>query len=343
MEYVSAVPQGAHSLPDGDAYYAERLAFYTHSDMSEDEIHELGLAEVARIHEEMAEIMDEVKFQGNLQDFFAYVRDDERFYYANTDDGRTAYIEEVQRLLGELQPRLPEFFGILPKSALEVKRVEPFREQDGAVQIYQVGTANGSRPGVYYIHMSEMSAYNKTDLETTAYHEGSPGHHMQLSIAKELTDVPRFRTNVGYSAYTEGWGLYAEYLALEMGAFQDPYNNFGRLVAEIWRAIRLVVDTGLHAKGWSEKQAVEYMLVNSAIPEGAVRSEIRRYLVLPGQATSYKAGMLKIQQLRAEAEARLGDKFDIRAFHDTVLGGGAVPLPILEKMVDDWIESVERG
>ncbi|KZX59594.1 hypothetical protein A3709_15025 [Halioglobus sp. HI00S01] len=338
IENTSASPKGVHSLPSGDAYYAERLAFYTHSDMSAEEVHQLGLTEVARIQAEMATIMREVGFKGSLQDFFAYVRDDERFYYPDTDAGRAAYIADVKRLLLELEPKLPEYFGILPTSPLEVRRVEPYREQDGAAQFYQVGTADGSRPGIYYIHLSDMTAYNKTDLETTAYHEGSPGHHMQLSIAKELTGIPQFRNNVGYSAYWEGWALYSEYLALEMGAFQDPYNNFGRLVAEIWRAIRLVVDTGLHAKAWSEEQAVGYMLNNSAIPESAVRSEIQRYLVAPGQAASYKAGMLKIQALRADAERRLGDQFDIREFHDTVLGGGAVPLPVLEKMVSIWVE-----
>ncbi|WP_170287273.1 DUF885 domain-containing protein [Halioglobus maricola] len=339
---TSSEAEGVHSLPEGDAYYTERLAYYTHSNMTADQVHQLGLDEIARIQEEMVAIKRELGFEGSLQEFFAYVRDNERFYFPDTDEGRAAYVADVERLLGDLEPRLPEYFGVQPKSVLEVKRVESYREQDGAAQFYQVGTADGSRPGIYYIHLSDMAAYNKTDLETTAYHEGSPGHHMQLSIAKELTGIPVFRTNVRYSAYTEGWALYSEYLALEMGAFQDPYNNFGRLVAEIWRAIRLVVDTGLHARGWSQEEAVQYMLKNSAIPESAVRSEIRRYLVSPGQATSYKAGMLKIQDLRGEAERRLGDKFDIRAFHDVVLGGGAVPLPILERMVDEWTKSVER-
>jgi len=331
--------RGVSSLPDGLDYYQERLRYFTHSEMTADEVHKLGLREVGRIQAEMKQIVQDLGFDGSLQEFFRFVREDSRFYFPQSDEGREAYLTQTRELLKTMDARLPDYFGLLPKSELIVKRVEAYREQDGAAQSYQVGTADGTRPGVYYVHLSDMSAYNKVDLETTAYHEGSPGHHMQLSIAKELTGIPRFRTDIGYSAYAEGWGLYAEKLAKEMGAFEDPYNDFGRLVAEILRAIRLVVDSGLHAKGWSEMQAVNYMLENSAIPEGAVRSEIRRYLVMPGQATSYKAGMLKIQELRADAQARLGEDFDIRGFHDTVLGGGAVPLPILERAVDDWIES----
>ena len=331
--------RGVSSLPDGLDYYQERLRYFTHSEMTADEVHKLGLREVGRIQAEMKQIVQDLGFDGSLQEFFRFVREDSRFYFPQSDEGREAYLTQTRELLKTMDARLPDYFGLLPRSELIVKRVEAYREQDGAAQSYQVGTADGTRPGVYYVHLSDMSAYNKVDLETTAYHEGSPGHHMQLSIAKELTGIPRFRTDIGYSAYAEGWGLYAEKLAKEMGAFEDPYNDFGRLVAEILRAIRLVVDSGLHAKGWSEMQAVNYMLENSAIPEGAVRSEIRRYLVMPGQATSYKAGMLKIQELRADAQARLGEDFDIRGFHDTVLGGGAVPLPILERAVDDWIES----
>jgi len=334
---TSEEARGVWSLPEGDAYYRDRLRYYTHSDMTAEQVHNLGLSEVARIQEEMLAIKQQVKFEGDLKAFFDYVRDDSSFYYPNTDAGREAYLTDTRDHLAALEQRLPEYFGVLPKTPLVVKRVEPYRERDGGSQFYSDGTADGSRPGVYYIHMSDMSAYNRTDLETTAYHEGSPGHHMQISIAKEATGLPMFRTDIGYSAYWEGWGLYSEWLAKEMGAFKDPYNDFGRLTGEIWRAIRLVVDTGLHAKQWSEEQAVQYMLANSAAPEPAVRSEIRRYLVKPGQATSYKAGMLKIQALRAQAEQTLGDRFDIRGFHDTVLGGGAVPLWVLEDMVNDWV------
>ncbi len=342
IENTSVSAHGVHALPQGKEYYQYQLRFFTHSDMTAEEVHQLGLDEVARIKSEMDEVRERLGFEGSLQDLFTYVRDDSRFYYSNTDKGREAYLLEVERLLKEMSTRLPEYFGLLPKAALEVKRVEPYRERDGGSQFYQVGTADGSRPGVYYMHLSDMSGYNSTDLETTTYHEGSPGHHMQLSIAKELTEIPAFRNDIGYSAFNEGWALYSEFLAREMGAFDDPYNDFGRLVAEIWRAIRLVVDTGLHARGWSEEQAVQYMLANSAIPEVTVRSEIQRYFAWPGQATSYKVGMLKILALREDARQRIGDKFDIRGFHDVVLGGGSVPLPILERAVEQWTASQQQ-
>jgi uncharacterized protein (DUF885 family) len=239
-----------------------------------------------------------------------------------------------------MKPRLPEFFGRLPKADLVVKRVEPFREQDGAAQHYLSGTPDGSRPGIYYVHLSDMSGLSLVDLETTAYHEGNPGHHMQSSIAQELENVPEFLKQAFFGAYVEGWALYAEYLGKEMGAFNDPYSDFGRLNGELWRAIRLVLDSGIHAQGLTEQQAITYMTENSAIPESAVLSEVRRYIVTPGQASSYKIGMLKIQELRALAEDRLSEKFDIREFHDVVLGSGALPLSALDKLVNEWIGSV---
>ena len=218
--------------------------------------------------------------------------------------------------------------------------MEAFREQDGAAQHYYPGTPDGSRPGIYYAHLSDMNAMPKPELEVIAYHEGLPGHHMQISIAQELTGVPKFRTQAGSTAYAEGWGLYSEWLAKEMpGTYQDPYSEFGRLSSEMWRAIRLVVDTGLHSKGWTEQQAVEYFDANSAVPLTAIKSEVQRYLVMPGQATAYKIGMIRIQELRKKAEAELGDKFDIKGFHDSVLGGGALPLTLLERRVDQWIAS----
>ena len=234
---------------------------------------------------------------------------------------------------------LPEYFGILPKADLVVKRVEAFREQDGAAQHYNPGTPDGSRPGVYYAHLSDMSSMPKNEMEGVAYHEGNPGHHMQISIAQELTSVPQFRTQANFTAYSEGWGLYAELLAKEMGAYKNDYSDFGRLVNEMWRAVRLVVDTGLHAKGWTEEQAVAYFKEKTPIAEEAIISEVRRYLVLPGQATSYKIGMLKIIELRENAKKALGERFDIRGFHDTILGGGAMPLAILERRVNDWVNS----
>jgi uncharacterized protein (DUF885 family) len=336
------VATGVWKLPDGPAYYADRIAASTTTAMTADEIHELGLAEVDRIHAEMAAIKQRVGFDGTLQEFFASLRNNPRFLFPNTDDGREGYLQASRDHYGLIQARLPQYFGLLPKAGLVVKRVEAFREQPGAAQHYQAGTPDGSRPGTYYVHLIDMTSMPKVELESVAYHEGIPGHHMQISIAQELTGVPMFRTQAGYTAYTEGWGLYAERLAKEMGAYEDPYSDFGRLGAEIWRAIRLVVDTGLHSKGWTEQQAVEYFLANGSTSEGQVRAEIRRYIVTPGQATAYKIGMLKILELRERARAALGDRFDIRGFHDTVLGGGALPLAILERRVDDWI-AAERS
>jgi uncharacterized protein (DUF885 family) len=339
----STQPVGAFLQPDGAAYYNYRLETQTTTHMTADEIHELGLSEVARLRGDMEKVKDEVEFKGSLEDFFNMLREskgDERFYYPNTDEGREAYIADATAAIDRIKAELPEYFGILPKADLVVKRVEAFREQDGAAQHYFPGTPDGSRPGTYYAHLSDMTSMPKRELEVIAYHEGIPGHHMQISIAQELTGIPQFRTQAGFTAYAEGWGLYAEWLAKEMpGTYADPYSEFGRLGSEIWRAIRLVIDTGLHSKGWTEEQAVQYFLDNAAITETQARSEVRRYIVMPGQATAYKIGMIKIQQLRAKAEAELGDKFDIRGFHDTVLGGGALPLELLERKVDAWIET----
>jgi len=338
---------GVGALPNGEAYYNERLANHTTTDLTADEIHQIGLDEVKRLRTEMIKIKDKVGFTGDLQAFFAELRDNKDnplYYYPNTDEGRLAYIADSNAALDRIKKELPNYFGILPKADLEVKRVEAFREQDGAAQHYQSGTPDGSRPGVYYAHLSDMKAMPKRELEVIAYHEGLPGHHMQISIAQELTSVPTFRTQAGFNAYSEGWGLYSEWLATEFdGTYEDPYSDFGRLGSEIWRAIRLVVDTGLHSKGWSEEDAVSYFLANSAITQAQARSEVRRYMTLPGQATSYKIGMLKIQELRRKAEKELGDKFDIRGFHDAVLGGGAMPLTVLERRIDQWVADVKAA
>ncbi len=348
-DIVNATPeaQGVTMLPNGVDYYNERLANQTTTSLTSDEIHEIGLAEVARLRAEMEEIQADFGFEGSLQDFFAFLRDtkdDERLYYPNTDEGRQGYIDDATAAIDGIKAVLPDYFGILPKADMVVKRVEPFREQDGAAQHYFPSTPDGSRPGVYYAHLSDMTAMPKRELEVIAYHEGLPGHHMQIAIQQELDAVPPFRTQAGFTAYSEGWGLYSEWLAIEMpGTYLDPLSRFGRAGSEIWRAIRLVLDTGLHAKGWSEEEAVAYFMENSAITEAQARSEVRRYMVLPGQATSYKVGMLKIQELRRDAEAELGDAFDIRAFHDTILGGGAMPLAILERRVDEWVASVKAG
>lgn len=334
---------GALTLPDGEAYYAARLKAQTTTDMTADEIHELGLAEVARIKAEMETIKEQVGFEGTLEEFFVWVREADQFHLPNTDEGRAQYIALAEGYLDGMKQKLPEYFGILPKADLEVRRVEAFREEDGGAQHYNSGTPDGSRPGVFYAHLSDMNAMPTYELEAIAYHEGLPGHHMQISIAQELTGLPDFRGQYGHTAYIEGWALYTETLAKTMGGYEDPYSAYGQLSAEIWRAIRLVVDTGIHSKGWTEEEAVQYFLANSSVPEAAVRSEIQRYIVWPGQATCYKIGMIAFQDLAAKAQEELGDQFTWAGYHDTVLSGGSLPLPVLEARVDRWIARVKAG
>ncbi len=341
MPNADKEPRGVHALPNGRDYYAYQLASYTSGDKTADEIHNIGLLEVARIRAEMKIIMKKTGFEGDLSDFFNFVRDDKQFYYSNDDVGREAYIAETTRLMQRTRRLLPQYFGLLPKAKLDVRRVEAFRERDGAAAHYMSGRPDGSQPGIYYLHLSDMSAMNKITIQSTAYHEGVPGHHMQISIALESKELPVFRTNVSYSSYTEGWALYAELLAKEMGVYDDLYYDFGRLGDEMWRAIRLVVDTGIHDKGWSEQRAVDFFMANVAAPEVTVRSEVQRYLVWPGQATSYKMGMRNILKLREDARRSLGDTFDIRGFHDVILGGGSLPQEILERRVHDWVHTQE--
>lgn len=341
-EFAAPDAQGAWALPNGEEYYNHRLKLMTTMDLSADEIHDIGLAEVARLRSEMEAIKNLVGYQESLQEFFVFTREDPQFFYPNTDEGRQEYLDANNEYLDFIAEKLPSYFGILPKAPLIVSRVESFREEAGAAQHYRAGAPDGSRPGVFYSHMSDMSTLSKFQIEDIAYHEGNPGHHMQISIQQELTEVPRFRTQYRTTAYTEGWGLYAEWLAKEMGGFQDPYSDFGRLSGEIWRAVRLVVDTGIHAKQWSEEQAVQYFLDNTPIPEGAVRSEVQRYFANPGQATAYKIGMMNFQQARAEGQSALGDDFDIRKFHDVVLGAGAVPIPMMRARVQRWIRESQQ-
>jgi uncharacterized protein (DUF885 family) len=337
----SADAKGASTLPNGAAYYAERLSNQTTTNISAEEVHQLGLSEVKRLRAEMEALMVKAGFDGSLQEYFAYIRDNkdsEEYYYPNTDAGRQGYIDDASAAIENIKAQLSDYFGILPKADLVVKRVEPFREQDGAPQHYFSSTPDGSRPGIYYAHLSDMSAMPKNELEVIAYHEGLPGHHMQIAIAQELEGVPTFRTQAGFGAYAEGWALYSEKLAKEMpSTFTTNNSDFGRLGSEIWRAIRLVVDSGMHHKGWSEQQAVDYFSSNSPAPLETIRTEVQRYLVWPGQATSYKVGMIDIQRLRKLAEDELGDKFDIRGFHDAVLDGGSLPLSMLDRKVKQWI------
>ncbi|XXK46073.1 DUF885 domain-containing protein [Porticoccaceae bacterium nBUS_17] len=347
LENTSEEALGVHALPEGDEFYKYRLKSITTTDMTADQIHQLGLDEVKRIRGEMEVIKEKDGFKGTLQEYFAYIRDskdDAKFYYDNTDEGRQGYIDDATAAIENLKKELPNYFGILPKADLVVKRVEAFREQDGAPQHYYPGTPDGSRPGVYYAHLSDMKAMPKNELEVIAYHEGLPGHHMQISIAQELKGIPKFRTQAGSTAYVEGWALYTEALAKEMpNTYVTLGSDFGRLGSEMWRAIRLVVDTGMHHKKWSQQRAVDFFAQNSPAPLETIETEIRRYLVIPGQATAYKIGMIDIQRLRKMAEDQLGDEFDIKAFHDTVLGGGALPLDMLERQVKNWIEATKVG
>ncbi len=335
---------GVGGQPDGAEYYASMLRLSTTTDLTADRIHQIGLDDIRRLRGEMEAIRQKVGFEGDLAAFFDHIRDGDFNYYPAGDEGAQAYIDDAKAAIDTIEAQLPAYFGLLPKAGLEVRRVEPFREQDGGAQHYRPGTPDGSRPGIYYAHLSDMRAMPKNMLEVIAYHEALPGHHMQISIAQELTGVPTFQTQAGYTAYAEGWGLYAERLASEMpGTFTDPYSDFGRLTSEMWRAVRLVLDTGLHARGWTEEQAIAFFAENAPLSPETIRNEVRRYIVIPGQATSYKIGMNRILELRAEAEKELGDAFDIRAFHDAVLGGGSLPLSLLERRVREWVAERKGG
>jgi uncharacterized protein (DUF885 family) len=285
----------------------------------------------------MREIMQQVKFSGSLQEFFKYLREDKQFYYPNTDAGRARYLKEATDIIDNMMTRAPEYFGTLPKANLEVRAVEPYRIETATGAFYEPGSLDGSRPGAYYVNLSNMSELPVYQMETLAYHEGAPGHHFQSSIAQELQDVPMFQKLTWYSAYGEGWALYAEKMGKDMGAFTDPYQDFGRLSYEVFRAARLVVDTGIHAKRWTEKQAQEFMLTNTPMTRGDIENEVQRYIVWPGQAVSYKVGMLTILELRQKAMDALGGKFDYREFHDVVLTNGSIPLSLLSQEVDAYI------
>jgi len=333
---------GAWKLPDGDAYYKDRLFLMTTTDMTADDIHQLGLAEVARIHDEMRAIMSKTGFQGDLQAFFAFTRSDPQFFKPNTPEGKAEYLEEATQLINTMRDSLPGVFNTFPQAELDVRAVEAFREKSAGKAFYSRPAPDGSRPGIYYANLYDMNQMPVYQMEALAYHEGIPGHHMQLAISQELTGLPKFRKYGGFTAYTEGWGLYSEYLPREMGFYADPMSDYGRLAMELWRAARLVVDTGLHAKQWTREQAIEYLMTQTPNPEGDCIKAIERYIVMPGQATAYKIGMLKILELRANAKSRLGEKFDLRDFHDVILKDGPVPLAILEENVEMWINSLLR-
>ncbi|WP_417470066.1 DUF885 domain-containing protein [Maricaulis sp.] len=328
---------GVWKHPDGGEFYNYLLNGYTTMDISAEEIHQLGLSEVARIHDEMRGIMDQVGFEGSLQDFFEFMRTDPQFYYSNDEAGRTAYLADATALIDTMRETLPQMFNTFPRAELEVRRVEAFREASAGKAFYNRPAPDGSRPAYYYANLRDMADMPTYQMEALAYHEGIPGHHMQLAIMQELEGVPSFRRFGGYTAYTEGWGLYTEYLPREFGFYSDPYSDFGRLAMELWRACRLVVDTGIHHHQWSRQDAVDYLAENTPNPQGDVENAIDRYVVYPGQANAYKIGMLEILRLRGIAEAELGEAYDIRDFHDVVLTQGAMPLAILEERVQDYI------
>jgi uncharacterized protein (DUF885 family) len=339
QEKVAGTDDGVWRFKDGAGYYAERLANYTTTDMTPDEIHNLGLAQVARIHKEMGVVQKKMGVKGDLQAYFNYMRTEPKFYAPETAEGRALYLSETQKAQDAITPLLPKWFGVLPKAPLVVKPVEAFREKSAGKAFYQSPSPDGSRPGTYYANLYKMADMPLTEVEALFYHEGVPGHHMQRAIQTELKDVPAFRQFGGVTAYSEGWGLYAEKLGKDMGLYTDPARDFGRLQLELHRAIRLVVDSGLHHKRWTREQAIKYVEDNSADAPGGIVKAIERYIIYPGQATAYMVGRLKISELRDKAQKALGKKFDIRGFHDTVLKSGPMPLDVLEEQVDAWIAS----
>lgn len=337
LEKTATTDDGVWKLPEGDEFYNAALRKTTTTDLGADEIHNIGLQEVARIQNEMRGIMQQVGFSGSLQDFFAFTRSDKQFYYADTAAGRQAYLVKAENIIETMKSRLDEVFITKPKADLLVKAVEAFREKSAGKAFYQDPAPDGSRPGIYYVNLYRMADMPNYQMEALAYHEGIPGHHLQGSISGELEDMPMFRKFGNYTAYGEGWGLYTEYLPKEMGFYTDPYSDFGRLAMEIWRACRLVVDTGIHAKHWTREQAMQYLDDNTPNPHGDVVKAIERYIVMPSQATAYKIGMIKILKLREHARQQLGDAFSIREFHEVILKNGALPLDVLEEVVNRWI------
>lgn len=328
---------GAWNLPDGAAYYADRLKSSTTTSLTADQIHDLGLAQVAAIRGEMEAIKREVGFTGTLEQFFDHIRTDPQFKYPNTDAGRETYLADARAVIASVMDAAPRYFRVLPKAALEVRAVEKWRERTASTAFYNPPSADGTRPGIYYVNLVDMNQTQKVQVAGIAAHEGAPGHHFQIARQQELAGIPKFRKFGGYGAYMEGWGLYSERLANEMGVYKTPYDRFGMLSLQVWRAIRLVLDTGIHSKRWTREQAIAYFKANSSVSDTDIAREVDRYFNWPGQATSYMVGQLKIAELRKRAESELGPRFDIRDFHEAVLSEGALPLDILEEQVTRYI------
>jgi uncharacterized protein (DUF885 family) len=322
-------------LPDGQAWYRWRIRGATTMDMTADEIHRLGLAEVARIRGEMLTVKNQVGFTGDLDAFFKTLEEDPRFYF----DSEVELLDAYRGVKRHIDSLLPKLFADFPKADYEIRPVEAFRAASAAGASYQSASPDGKRPGIFYINTHNLKAQPRFGLETLSLHEASPGHHFQISIQQELTDLPRIRRFNGYVSYSEGWALYAESIGKELGVFTDPYQWYGRLSDEMLRAMRLVVDTGLHAKGWTREQSIQYMLDNSSLAESDVIAEVERYIVWPGQALGYKLGQLHISALRARAQTQLGTSFDVREFHSQILRDGAVPMNVLTAKIDRWIEA----
>ncbi len=343
IQQAQFAPAGAGALrhPNGRAFYQERLHYYTTTDLNADEIHALGRQEVARIHDEMRDLLEEIEFEGSLKDFMDFIRNDPQFYLDNTDADRARYMAKATAYIDAMREALPTAFGTLPTSPLVIRPVESYRENSAASAFYQSPRRDGSRPGIYYINLLDIRTQPLYRIESLAYHEALPGHHMQRSLMVELADLPDFQRHVSFTAFTEGWALYAEQLGKEMGFFTDPYSDFGRLSMELWRAVRLVVDTGLHHKGWTMEQAVDYHVDNTPYARVTARKAMERYAARPGQATAYMIGKLKILEIRAAARAALGERFDIRDFHDQVLKDGTLPLAVLEAKMQRWVDEIK--
>ncbi|WP_100923992.1 DUF885 domain-containing protein [Tenacibaculum sp. SZ-18] len=340
QEKVASTDDGAWKFANGEAFYNNALQRTTTTNLTAEEIHKIGLAEVERIHGDMKEIMNKVDFKGSLQEFFQFMKTDKQFYFGATEEGRKEYMDKAAEIINTMKGRLDELFITKPKADLQVKAVEAFREKSAGKAFYQQPAIDGSRPGTYYANMYDMASMPSYQMEALAYHEGIPGHHMQIAIAQELKDIPMFRKFGRYTAYVEGWGLYSEFIPKEMGFYSDPYSDFGRLAMELWRACRLVVDTGIHANKWTREEGIKYYTDNTPNAEADAIKMVERHIVMPGQATAYKIGMIKIIELREKAKKVLGEKFDIRKFHDVVLTNGPLPLDILENLVDEYIASM---
>ena len=325
---------GLLDLPDGEAWYEYKVRQITTTDLTPEEIHQIGLDEVARIHGEMRAVMQAIGFDGDLNEFFEYVFSDPKFFYSEPEQ----LIQHYQDMSAHIESLAPTLFELFPKTPFEVRRVELYREASAAKGSYQSGSPDGSRPGIFYANAYAVGSRPKWDMQSLFLHEAIPGHHFQVSLQRENEELPRFRRFSGFTAYSEGWGLYSESLGKELGVYTDPMDYFGSLNAELWRSIRLVVDTGIHAKGWTRQQVLDFMYANSATSEARAVSEAERFMAIPGQALAYKVGMLKIREIRANAEAQLGDSFDVRAFHSEVLKDGPMPLSMLESKIQGWVD-----